>query len=67
VGAMSYAFMLALRERERTGVMYTYQSLLRQLRKTLHDRYNQKPQLSSSHRIVRVFSSSLSSSCFLAR
>ncbi|KAI0339184.1 hypothetical protein BDW22DRAFT_1361639 [Trametopsis cervina] len=47
VGAMSYAFMRCLKENPNQ----TYQELLRSIRKILHDKYDQKPQLSTSHRI----------------
>ncbi|THH00814.1 hypothetical protein EW026_g1752 [Hermanssonia centrifuga] len=46
-GAMSFAFMSCLR----TNPHQSYQDLLRSIRNILHDRYSQKPQLSSSHPI----------------
>jgi len=46
-GAMSYAFMKALKKNRNLS----YQQLLIEIRKTLHDRFSQKPQLSSSHPI----------------
>jgi len=47
VGAMSFAFMSALRQNPHQ----TYQELLRSVRKILREKYSQKPQLSSSHRL----------------
>ncbi|KAF8148640.1 caspase domain-containing protein [Crassisporium funariophilum] len=56
VGAMSNAFITAL---DRKPVQ-TYQELLRSVRLILHPRFSQKPQLGSSHHIVRpVFDTSL--------
>ncbi|KAI0696594.1 caspase domain-containing protein [Cytidiella melzeri] len=49
VGAMSNAFITALLQTPHQ----TYQELLRSIRKILHDKYDQKPQMSTSHRIVR--------------
>ncbi|EKM52942.1 uncharacterized protein PHACADRAFT_259106 [Phanerochaete carnosa HHB-10118-sp] len=46
-GAMSYAFMESFRENPNQ----TYQELLISVRKVLKNKYNQKPQLSSSHKI----------------
>jgi len=46
-GAMSYAFMKSFRQ----NPQQTYQELLKSVRKILHDKYSQKPQLSSSHKI----------------
>ncbi|KDN35889.1 hypothetical protein RSAG8_11251, partial [Rhizoctonia solani AG-8 WAC10335] len=47
VGAMSYAFIQALRQKPRQS----YRELLNNLRTILRARYQQKPQLSSSHPI----------------
>ncbi|KAF8186789.1 peptidase C14 [Pholiota molesta] len=47
VGAMSNAFITALTNKPEQ----TYQELLSSLRKILHPRYSQKPQLGSSHKI----------------
>lgn len=47
VGAMSHAFMEALKTRPNQS----YQELLRAIRLILHPRYSQKPQLGSSHHI----------------
>ncbi|KAK0491295.1 caspase domain-containing protein [Armillaria novae-zelandiae] len=47
VGAMSYAFITALRKTPEQS----YQQLLRSVRKILHPKYSQKPQLGSSHHI----------------
>ncbi|KAH9939502.1 putative metacaspase [Amylocystis lapponica] len=44
-GAMSYAFMAALRQNPRQS----YQQLLYSIREILRAKYSQKPQLSSSH------------------
>jgi len=44
-GAMSYAFMAALRQNREQS----YQQLLNSLRDILRAKYSQKPQLSSSH------------------
>ncbi|KAI0653869.1 caspase domain-containing protein, partial [Cubamyces menziesii] len=46
-GAMSYAFMSSLHKNPNQ----TYQELLRSIRVILQNKYSQKPQLSSSHRI----------------
>ncbi|KAI0300077.1 peptidase C14, caspase domain-containing protein [Multifurca ochricompacta] len=51
VGAMSYAFLRALRDNPRP----TYEELLRDLRRATR-KYHQKPQLSASHRIVSEIS-----------
>ncbi|PBK87185.1 peptidase C14 [Armillaria gallica] len=50
MGAMSYrqAFISSLRK----NLGQSYQQLLRSVRKILHPKYSQKPQLSSSHHIV---------------
>lgn len=47
VGAMSYAFISSLRKTPDQS----YQQLLRSIRKILHPKYSQKPQLGSSHHI----------------
>ncbi|TFY81426.1 hypothetical protein EWM64_g2586 [Hericium alpestre] len=47
VGAMSYAYMKVLKR----NPDISYQDLLRGIRAILKERYSQKPQLSSSHRI----------------
>ncbi|TFK47431.1 hypothetical protein OE88DRAFT_804644 [Heliocybe sulcata] len=47
VGAMSYAFTLCLKR----NPDQSYLQLLKSVRAVLNKRYNQKPQLSSSHRI----------------
>ncbi|SJL02290.1 related to Metacaspase-1 [Armillaria ostoyae] len=47
VGAMSYAFVSSLRKNPEQS----YQELLRSVRKILHPKYSQKPQLGSSHHI----------------
>ncbi|KAG7447456.1 uncharacterized protein BT62DRAFT_930467 [Guyanagaster necrorhizus] len=47
VGAMSYAFVTSLRKTPEQS----YQQLLRSIRKILHPKYSQKPQLGSSHHI----------------
>ncbi|KAI0794948.1 peptidase C14, caspase domain-containing protein [Abortiporus biennis] len=47
-GAMSYAFMSSLRRNPNQ----TYQELLISIREILRQKYSQKPQLSSSHKIV---------------
>ena len=50
-GAMSFAFISALNQ----GGEQSYQSLLITIRGILKAKYSQKPQLSSSHPMVRVF------------
>jgi metacaspase-1 len=50
VGAMSYAFMLSLKQEPNQ----TFQGLLKSVRRILRDKYDQKPQLSSSHKIVSL-------------
>ncbi|KAF9482964.1 hypothetical protein BDN70DRAFT_874375 [Pholiota conissans] len=47
VGAMSHAFITALTNNPKQ----TYQEFLGSLRKILHPRYSQRPQLGSSHKI----------------
>ncbi|KAF9268199.1 peptidase C14 [Marasmius fiardii PR-910] len=47
VGAMSYAFINSLRKNPHP----TYQSLLKNLKALLYERFNQTPQLGSSHHI----------------
>jgi hypothetical protein len=47
VGAMSHAFLTALRSKPKI----TYQELLNTVRHILYPKYSQRPQLSSSHRI----------------
>ncbi|KAH9923816.1 peptidase C14, caspase domain-containing protein [Fomitopsis serialis] len=55
VGAMSYVrAVLWVGIRRADHKDQTYQQLLQHLRQILHKNYSQKPQLSSSHRIVRV-------------
>ncbi|GAA5796999.1 hypothetical protein HPULCUR_002377 [Helicostylum pulchrum] len=46
-GAMSYAFTTTLRENPNQS----YQALLNSVREILHDKYEQRPQLSASHPI----------------
>ncbi|CAE6398707.1 unnamed protein product [Rhizoctonia solani] len=48
IGAMSHAFTDALRRQPQQ----TYQELLNNIRDLIHDKYDQKPQLSSSHPIL---------------
>ncbi|KAH7335587.1 peptidase C14, caspase domain-containing protein [Rhizoctonia solani] len=52
IGAMSYAFTEALRRQPRQS----YQELLNNIRDLLHGKHDQKPQLTSSHPIVRTIS-----------
>ncbi|KAH7884201.1 caspase domain-containing protein, partial [Phlebopus sp. FC_14] len=49
VGAMSYAFVTSLTRKR----VQSYQELLRSVREILRQNYQQKPQLSSSHPVVR--------------
>ncbi|PPQ81149.1 hypothetical protein CVT25_015201 [Psilocybe cyanescens] len=51
VGAMSHAFIQALKDKP----SQTYQELLRSVRMILHPRYSQRPQLGSSHQIASCF------------
>lgn len=48
-GAMSWAFITALRENQKQGTEQTYLELLNSIRDILETKYTQKPQLSCSH------------------
>ncbi|CAE6377362.1 unnamed protein product, partial [Rhizoctonia solani] len=50
VGAMCYAFIEALRKQPKQS----YQELLNNIRDLLYEKHDQKPQLTSSHPIVRL-------------